>query len=89
LENELTTAVVAKYKSLSTDNIRSLVVEKKWLASVLASCMEEMQNVTQQLTSDVAQLASRYENTLPSLSDDVDKYEAEVNDYLKEMGFEL
>jgi hypothetical protein len=51
--------------------------------------MEEMQNVTQQLTSDVVALASRYENTLPSLSDDVDKYEAEVNDYLKEMGFEL
>jgi type I restriction enzyme M protein len=89
LENELTTAVIAKYKSLSTDEIRNLVVEKKWLASVLASCMEEMQNVTQQLTSDVVALASRYENTLPSLSDDVDKYEAEVNDYLKEMGFEL
>jgi type I restriction enzyme M protein len=89
LEYELTTAVIAKYKSLSTDEIRNLVVEKKWLASILASCMEEMQNVTQQLTSDVAQLASRYENTLPSLSDDVDKYEAEVNDYLKEMGFEL
>jgi glycerol-3-phosphate cytidylyltransferase-like family protein len=65
------------------------VVERKWLDNVLNSCNALMQTVTHSIANDTTALVERYKDTLVSLDDDVAKYEAEVNDYLKEMGFEL
>ena len=66
-----------------------MVVEKKWMRSILSACMEEMQQVTQQLSAAIAAVSARYERTLPSLEADTCRYEDEVNGYLKEMGFIL
>ena len=54
---ELTEAVVAKYANLTEDEIKTLVVERKWLASVVGGCEALMQNVTHQIASDVTTLA--------------------------------
>ena len=86
---KLTNAVVAKYAELTEDEIRTLVVDKKWLVSVVGGCEALMQTVTHQITTEVTALAERYEETLPSLTANVAKYENEVNDYLKQMGFTL
>jgi hypothetical protein len=48
-----------------------------------------MQTVTHSIANDTTALVERYKDTLVSLDDDVAKYEAEVGNYLKEMGFEL
>lgn len=85
----LTVAVVEKYAALTEDDIKHLVVERKWLAAVTSSCEALMQNVTHSITTNVTALAERYETTLSQLSHDVARYEDEVNEYLKEMGFEL
>ena len=86
---KLTNAVVAKYAELTEDEIRTLVVDKKWLVSVVGGCEALMQTVTHQITTEVTALAERYEETLPSLTANVVKYENEVNGYLKQMGFTL
>lgn len=89
LQTTLTDKVLAQYASLSEEDIRHLVVEKKWMHSVMSSCMEEMQQVTQQLSAAITTISARYERTLSSLEADAHRYEDEVNGYLTEMGFIL
>ena len=86
---ELTEAVVAKYAALTEDEIKTLVVERKWLASVVGGCEALMQNVTHQIASDVTTLAERYEVTLGATESKVNDLEQEVLRSLKEMGFTL
>ena len=86
---ELTEAVVAKYANLTEDEIKTLVVERKWLASVVGGCEALMQNVTHQIASDVTTLAERYEVTLGATESKVNDLEQEVLRSLKEMGFTL
>ena len=86
---ELTEAVVAKYAALTEDEIKTLVVERKWLASVVGGCKALMQNVTHQIASDVTTLVERYEVTLGVTESKVNDLEQEVLRSLKEMGFTL
>lgn len=87
--SELTDAVVAKYAALTEDEIKTLVVERKWLACIINGCEALMQTVTHRIATDVTSLAERYESTLSDLAQDVAKYEDEVNNYLIEMGYNL
>ena len=89
LQAALTDKVLEKYAALSEEDIRRLVVENKWMGAIMSSCMEEMQQVTQQLSAAITAVSARYERTLPSLEADAHRYEDEVNGYLKEMGFIL
>lgn len=89
LTTTLTNKVVEKYASLTEDEIRTLVVERKWLATVIGGCMALMQSVTHRIGTEVASLVERYENTLPELTKEVSEYENEGNGYLAEMGFTL
>ena len=86
---ELTEAVVAKYAALTEGEIKTLVVERKWLASVTNGCEALMQNVTHQIASDVTALAERYETTLNDTEAHVKDLEQQVLQSLKEMGFTL
>ena len=89
LQAALTDKVLEKYAALSEEDIRCLVVENKWMGAIMSSCLEEMQQVTQQLSAALTAVSARYERTLPSLEADAHRYEDEVNGYLKEMGFFL
>jgi type I restriction enzyme M protein len=85
----LTDAVVAKYAALTENDIKMLVVERKWLASVIGGSESLMQNVTHQIASDVTAVAERYETTLSTIENQVKDLEHEVLQALKEMGFTL
>lgn len=89
LQDALTDKVLAQYRALTPDDIRRLVVDRKWLAAILDSCREEMNTLTQQLTADIAALATRYEQTLPELEAEVKRGEQEVSRYLAQMGFNI
>ena len=85
----LTDAVVKKYAALTEDEIKMLVVERKWLSSVVNGCEALMQNVTHQIANDVTALAERYETTLSDTEAHVKDLEQQVLLSLKEMGFTL
>ena len=85
----LTEAVVAKYAALTESEIKTLVVERKWLANVVGGCEALMQNVTHQIASDVTTLVERYKVTLGTTESKVNDLEQEVLRSLKEMGFTL
>jgi type I restriction enzyme M protein len=77
----------AKYPKLTESDIKSLVVDDKWLAALDAAIHAEMDRVSQQLTQRVKQLAERYETSLPHATNRVAELEAKVNRHLEKMGF--
>ena len=88
-KSDLTKAVQKKYSELTEDEIKHLVIDNKWFATISGMILGEMKQITHQLAHEVVELAERYEFTLSYLSSECDKYEDEVNCYLKEMGFEI
>lgn len=86
-QKELAEKVSAKYKELSTDDIKTLVVDGKWLDTVLSEVFGEMDKISHRLTSRIKELAERYEEPMPQISEEVEEYEAKVKSHLERMGF--
>lgn len=84
---DLLTALLVKYADLSEEDIKRLVVEKKWFASLSARLEGEMQRISQQLTSKVSALAERYAQTLSEIDAEIADLEAKVAAHLKQMGY--
>ncbi|MBX3356401.1 MAG: SAM-dependent DNA methyltransferase [Phycisphaeraceae bacterium] len=78
--------VLARYGKLTEAEIKALVVEDKWLASLRAAIDGEVQRVTQQLTGRVKDLEERYARPLPELEREVEGLSAKVEGHLKKMG---
>jgi type I restriction enzyme M protein len=75
------------YPKLTEAEIKTLVVEDKWLASLDAAIHGEMDRLSQRLTQRVKELAERYETPLPRMAKSLSDLEAKVNAHLKKMGF--
>ena len=70
------------------DEIKTLVVDDKWLAVLATAVQGELDRVSQTLTGRIRQLAERYETPLPVLVNKVAELSARVDEHLKIMGFE-
>jgi type I restriction enzyme M protein len=79
--------VYARYPKLTEPEIKTLVVDDKWLATIDAAIRAEIDRVSQQLTSRVKALAERYETSLPQMVSRVAELEVNVKGHLKTMGF--
>jgi len=86
-EDALDTQAYARYPKLAKAEIKTLVVDDKWLAALDAAIHGEMDRVSQQLTECVKELAERYETPLPQVISRVAELEAKVNSHLEKMGF--
>ena len=86
-QKALDTKVAAQYAKLSADDIKTLVVDGKWLATLAADVQTELDRVSQALTGRIKQLAERYAEPLPQLANDVVALTTKVNEHLKKMGF--
>ena len=87
-EAELDALAYAQYPKLGEADIKTLVVEDKWLAAVDAEIHGEMDRISQSLTQRVKELAERYESPLPTLTGKVAELSAKVAAHLKKMGFQ-
>lgn len=76
----------AKYPALSVAEIKELVVDDKWLATLTAAVQGELERVSQRLTGRVRQLAERYATPLPQLEAEVAQLAARVEGHLRKMG---
>jgi type I restriction enzyme M protein len=86
-QEALTWKVAAKYGELTEDEIKTLVVDDKWLVILAAAVQGELDRVSQALTLRIRQLAERYARTLPLLEERVDKLASYVEAHLAAMGF--
>src|SRR5690606_24266367 len=78
--------VLARYGKLTEAEIKTLVVEDKWLASLRAAIDGDVQRVTQQLAGRAKELEERYARPLPELEREVEGFSAKVEGHLKKMG---
>jgi type I restriction enzyme M protein len=87
LDKALDAQAYAKYPKLSEDDIKTLVVEHKWLASLELAVSGEMDHISQVLAQRVRALAERYENPMPHIVERTAELEAKVKGHLEKMGF--
>jgi type I restriction enzyme M protein len=85
---ELDEKLYAKYPELTPDEVKTLVVVDKWMATLENDISNEIDQISQKLSNRIKELAERYENTLPELDTQVEALEQKVDDHLKKMGFE-
>jgi type I restriction enzyme M protein len=86
-QEALVAKVATKYGTLAEDEIKGLVVDDKWLATLAAAIHGEMGRVSQRLTRRIKELAERYEIPIPQMASRVAELEARVNRHLERMGF--
>jgi type I restriction enzyme M protein len=79
--------VAAQYSQLKPVDIKTLVVNDKWLAALAASVQGELDRVSQVLTGRIKQLAERYARPVAQLAAEVETLSARVDEHLKKMGF--
>lgn len=88
-QKDLDIKVHAHYSKLSQDDLKTLVVDDKWLATLQADVQTELDRVSQALAGRIRQLAERYATPLPALNAEVEALAAKVNAHLAKMGFAL
>ena len=86
-EADLDAKAYAHYPKLTEAEIKTLVVDDKWLAALDAAIHGEMERVSQSLTQRVKELTERYEMPLPQMNERVIELEEKVNHHLERMGF--
>ena len=86
-EGTLDARLYFRYPKLTAAEVKTLVVDDKWLATLDAAIHSEMDRVSQRLTQRVKELAERYETPLPRMASRVAELEAKVNQHLERMGF--
>ena len=75
-----------KYPRLTEAEIKTLVVDDKWMAQLSAAVQGELERVSQTLTARIRELAERYAAPLPQLTDEVEALAARVEEHLAKMG---
>jgi type I restriction enzyme M protein len=80
--------VFNQYPKLTIDEIKTLIVDDKWLATLQANIIAEIERVTQQMANRVKELEERYSTPLPTLTQSVDDLSDKVTGHLKAMGLE-
>jgi type I restriction enzyme M protein len=88
-EAELDAQAYAKYPELSEKEVKTLVVDDKWLAVLDVTVHGEMDRISQSLAQRLKELAERYGTALPQLSDCLVDLEEKVNGHLQQMGFHV
>jgi len=85
-QTALDKAVFYKYGKLTEVEIKTLVVDDKWQATLKEAIAAEIERVTQQLANRVKTLEERYAEPLPQLVQEVEGLSSKVDEHLKKMG---
>jgi type I restriction enzyme M protein len=87
-QEALDLAVFNQYPKLTVDEIKTLIVDDKWLATLQAKIIAEIERVTQQMANRVKELEERYDKPLPIITKSTENLSNKVADHLKAMGLE-
>jgi type I restriction enzyme M protein len=88
-EKDLEKKILAKYPKLALDEIKTIVVERKWMDELESRVLGEVDRLSQTLAGRVKELAERYEEPMPEIEKEVDGLKKKVGDHLIKMGFNL
>ena len=88
-EKDLEEKVISKYPTISIEEIKNLVVERKWMQALEIQIMSEVERLSQTLAGRVKELAERYEETLPEIEKETASLTKKVDEHLATMGFKI
>ncbi|WP_418346060.1 type I restriction-modification system subunit M [Rhodococcus pyridinivorans] len=83
---ELNLATLKKYRNLTEDDIKTLVLDDKWRAAVVRRVASEVEALTLHLVARIKQLGDRYAETVGDLDAQLSELQAKVADHLNAMG---
>jgi len=86
-QKDLDKKVDQKYSKLNKTEIKTLVVDDKWISALTVIAQSELDRELQTLSGRISDLAERYAFTLPQISDEVNTLSNLLNKHLKKMGF--
>ncbi len=86
---KLDAKTVVKYPALTDAEVKTLVIEDKWIASIDAAINGERDRIAQDLTGRIKTLVERYAEPLAEITARVVGLEATVASHLAAMGFKL
>lgn len=75
-----------QYTQLGEKEIKTQVVDDKWLTALAAAVQSELDRVSQTLTGRIRELADRYATPLPAIVDEVEALSVRVDQHLNTMG---
>lgn len=85
-KSALDAEVLARYDELTEDEIKSLVVNDKWLLSIGMALREEVDRLSTALAKRIQDLEQRYAEPLPNIERELDSLNERVESHLKQMG---
>jgi type I restriction enzyme M protein len=85
-QEDLKEKLAAKYPQLTENEVKTLVIDDKWLATLTDVVQTNLDMISQTLASRIRQLAERYATTLSKLNDELSIFSERVNEHLKKMG---
>jgi len=89
LRDEIERKVISKYPKLSEEEIKTLIVDKKWFSTISERIESELDNISYRLSNRIKELADRYEKPLVEIEKEVDDLTSKVEEHLKAMGMVL
>ena len=88
-QKALDVKVAAKYEMLGEDEVKTLVVEDKWLATLASDVQVELNRISQALARRIKELAERYATPLPILISETETLTEKVHNHLARMGVNM
>ncbi|MBD3617462.1 MAG: type I restriction-modification system subunit M [Gracilimonas sp.] len=85
-EKQLDEQVIEKYPQLSEDEVKTLVVDDKWLPTIKGQIDGEVEAISRSLTQRVNELAGRYNKAVVEIDEEVNELETRVQSHLEAMG---
>ena len=79
-------ATLKKYGDLTEADVKSLVLDDKWQATVVGRVSAEVEALTLALVARIQELGERYAETVGALEAEMEKLEAKVAEHLAHMG---
>jgi type I restriction enzyme M protein len=83
----LDTNLYKKYPTLNVEEIKTLVVDDKWMQTIEITIKREIDQISQRLSNRIKELAERYETPLPTIDKDITELECKVSAHLEKMGY--
>ncbi len=88
-EKDLEKKVLAKYPAFTLDEIKILVVDRKWMDEMSARALGEVDRLSHTLAGRVKELAERYAEPMSEVTKEVETLTEKVEGHLSKMGFDL
>jgi type I restriction enzyme M protein len=89
VEQALDKKLLNRYKTLTEDEIKTLVVDDKWMTAVHTAIEAEIERISQSLSQRIKELTERYTTPLPQIEAETADLTKKVETHLEKMGFRI